>query len=122
MAGSAKTTWTTMIGHLTHTIGYVLEGLHGIGIRLSRRDCTEAVRRTLDQILALIRSDGFLAGRWREDWTPAAGWACLTGSAQIAGVFLRVFEQTKKPEYFEAGRKLLGFVCFTQDLRIGTNE
>jgi hypothetical protein len=107
---------------LTHTIGYVLEGLHGIGIRLSRRDCTEAVRRTLDQILALIRSDGFLAGRWREDWTPAAGWACLTGSAQIAGVFLRVFEQTKKPEYFEAGRKLLGFVCFTQDLRIGTNE
>jgi len=45
--------------------------------------------------------------------------ACLTGSAQIADVFFRMHKQTKTPEYMEAGRKLLGFVCFTQDLRTG---
>ena len=104
---------------LTHTIGYVLEGLHGIGIRLGRRDCIEAVHRTLNHIVPLIRPDGFMAGRWRTDWTPAVDSACLTGSAQIAGVFLRMHAQTKRPEYMEAGRKLLGFVCFTQDLRTG---
>src|SRR6266576_1405193 len=104
---------------LTHTIGYVMEGLHGIGVRLGRRDCIEAVQRTLNHIVPLIRPDGFMAGRWRNDWTPAVDWACLTGSAQIAGVFLRMYEQTKRPEYLEAGRKLLGFVCFTQDLRTG---
>ena len=104
---------------LTHTIGYVMEGLHGIGVRLERHDCIEAVQRTLNHIVPLIRPDGFLAGRWRNDWTPAVDWACLTGSAQIAGVFLRMHEQTKTPEYLEAGRKLLGFVCFTQDLRTG---
>jgi hypothetical protein len=104
---------------LTHTIGYVLEGLHGIGNRLGRRDCIDAVRCTLDRIVPLIRSDGFLPGRWHEDWTPAVEWACLTGCAQIAGVFLRMNKETGIPEYLEAGRKLLGFVCFTQDLRAG---
>jgi len=104
---------------LTHTIGYALEGLHGIGIRLGRRDCIDAVRRTLDRIVPLIRDDGFLPGRWREDWTPAVQWACLTGCAQIAGEFLRMHKETGTPEYLDAGRKLLGFVCFTQDLKTG---
>jgi hypothetical protein len=107
---------------LTHTIGYVIEGLYGIGVRLKRWDCIEAVQRTLDHIIPLIRPDGFLAGRWRTDWTSTVDWACLTGSAQIAGVFLRMHEQTKMPEYLEAGRKLLGFVCFTQDLRTSVPE
>lgn len=104
---------------LTHLIGYVLEGLHGIGIRLKRRDCIDAVQRTLKSLLPLIEPNGFLAGRWHQDWTPAADWVCLTGSAQIAGVFLRMYGQTGMPEYYEAGRKLLGFVCSTQDIRTG---
>lgn len=106
-------------GPLTHTIGYTLEGLHGLGTRLSRPDCLEAVERTLQHLIPLIRSDGFLAGRWKNDWTPAVDWCCLTGSAQIAGVFLRRYEQTRTPEYMEAAEKLLSFICFTQDLRTG---
>jgi len=104
---------------LTHTIGYILEGLHGLSIALGRHDCLTAMQHTLDRITNLIRDDGFLAGRWHKDWTPAVDWCCLTGSAQIAGVFLRAYEQTRKPEYLESGKKLLGFVCFTQDLRPG---
>lgn len=101
---------------LTHTIGYVLEGLHGIGVRLGRQDCLDAVEHTLGAISPLIRPNGYLAGRLRKDWTPAVDWVCLTGSSQIAGVFLRMYLQTGNREYYEAGRKLLGFVCFTQDL------
>jgi len=101
---------------LTHTIGYALEGLHGIGVRLSRRDCIDAVESTLCAISRLIQSNGHLAGRLRKDWTAAVDWVCLTGSSQIAGVFLRMYLQTGKREYFEAGRNLLGFVCFTQEL------
>ncbi len=101
---------------LTHTIGYVLEGLHGIGVRFRRSDCIDAVERTLDALCPLIQSNGYLPGRLRADWTPAVDWACLTGSAQIAGVFLRMYLQSGKTQYLFAGRKLLGFVCFTQEL------
>jgi hypothetical protein len=104
---------------LTHTIGYVLEGLHGIGVRLHRHDCIDAVERTLNAILPLIQSNGYLSGRFRQDWTPAMDGVCLTGSSQIAGVFLRRYLQTGRREYFEAGRRLLEFVCFTQGLEPG---
>jgi hypothetical protein len=102
---------------LTHTIGYVLEGLHGLGLLLNRPDCQEAVQRTLSEISKLIRSDGFLAGRWRSDWSPAVDWVCLTGSAQIAGVFLRMHRRFGIPEYFNAAHRLLGFVCSTQEIK-----
>jgi hypothetical protein len=104
---------------LTHTIGYVLEGLHGIGVRLARKDCLDAVERALRAIAPRIGSNGFLAGRLREDWSAAVNWACLTGSAQIAGVYLRMYLRTGNAEYFRCGQKLLGFVCFTQDLQPG---
>lgn len=104
---------------LTHTIGYVLEGLHGIGVRLGRDDCIDAVERTLAAISPLIQSNGWLAARLHKDWTPATDSVCLSGSSQIAGVFLRMYLYTGKRDYLEAGRNLLGFVCFTQDLRPG---
>jgi hypothetical protein len=104
---------------LTHTIGYTLEGLHGLGKRLRRQDCLDAVRRTLDALTGHIHDNGYLAGRLCADWSPAVDWVCLTGSAQLAGVFMRVYAETRKREYLEAGRKLLGFVCFTQDLKTG---
>jgi len=102
---------------LTHTIGYVLEGLHGVGMLLNRSDCLDAVRRTLDMITKLIHADGFLAGRWRSDWSPAVDWACLTGSAQIAGVYLRMHRDFGNAAYFEAAHRLLGFVCWTQETK-----
>lgn len=102
---------------LTHTIGYVMEGLEGIGTLLGRSDYLDAVRRTLDSITGLFREDGSLPGRWREDWTAAVNWICLTGSSQIAGVFLRMYAHSAIPAYLESGKRLLGFVAYTQELR-----
>ena len=102
---------------LTHTIGYALDGLHGIGVLLHRPDCLDAVRRSLDMIAALVRADGFLAGRWRSDWSPAVEWSCLTGSSQIASVFLRMHRQFGDPAYLETAHRLLGFVCWTQETK-----
>ena len=104
---------------LTHTIGYALEGLHGLGLRLGCQAYIDAAVRTLQAITSIIRPDGFLPGRLRNDWTAAVDWACLTGSAQIGGVFIRMYSQTGDPSFLEAGKKLLGFVCFTQDLADG---
>lgn len=103
---------------LTHTIGYVMEGLHGIGGLFNRQDCLDAAGRTLTRIAKLTGDDGMLPGRWFHDWKPAADWACLTGSAQLAGVLLRIERQGADAAYLEAAHKLLGFLCFTQDLKI----
>jgi len=104
---------------LTHTIGYVLEGLEEIGVRLQSPHCLDAVRRTLDVLEPLIGEDGLLPGRWRADWSPAAQWVCLTGSSQIAGVFFRMYKLSGECRYFQTGRRLLGFVCFVQELAPG---
>jgi hypothetical protein len=101
---------------LTHTIGYVLEGLHGIGRMLGRQDCLDAVRLTLSRIAGFVGENGVLPGRWFGDWTPAVNWVCLTGSAQIAGVYLGMNRDDPVPANAHAGRRLLGFVAYTQEL------
>jgi hypothetical protein len=102
---------------LTHTIGYALEGLEGIGIALSQSDCLSAVERTLDALLHIVPPDGTLPGRLLDDWAPAVTWTCLTGNAQIAGVFLRSYARHGVAAYLHAGERLLGLVAFTQSIR-----
>lgn len=101
---------------LTHTIGYALEGLWGIGEVLGERSYRIAVLESLDRIRSLIRDDGFLAGRWTAEWQPAVNWSCLTGSAQLAGVFLRAHREHDLVAFRDAARALLGFVTFTQEM------
>ena len=46
-----------------------------------------------------MSSKGFLPGCSYSDWKPAAFSSCLTGSAQIAVVCYRLFEQTGDVKY-----------------------
>jgi len=99
---------------LTHTIGYVLEGLWEIGILLEEESFLLAVLRTLDRIQPLIGESGFLAGRWTSGWAPVARWCCLTGSSQIALVYLRANSRFASPLFVESAQKLVSFVAGTQ--------
>ena len=101
---------------LTHTIAYTLEGLHGIGVLLQRPECIAAVRKTLDRVKDLVQESGFLAGRLDRNWNPAVDWACLTGSAQIAGVCLRMHRDFGDIAYIDAAHRLLRFLCWTQEI------
>ena len=101
---------------LTHTIGYTLEGLFEIGVLLGEKRYLEAARRTLWSIRNLMKPDGFLAGRWTADWSPAADWCCLTGSCQIACVCFRIHSYYPEERFDELGAKLLSFVAGTQKL------
>jgi len=101
---------------LTHTLGYTLEGLLEIGLLLEESACLEAVSTTLSLIQSLTAEDGFLAGRWTEDWKPAVTWCCLTGSSQLASVALRAHRVYPQKGFDVLGKKLLGFVASTQIL------
>jgi hypothetical protein len=99
---------------LTHTIGYVLEGLWETGTILDQPALQDAVRLTLDRIRPLIGEEGFLAGRWTSDWKPAVTWSCLTGSSQIASVYLRANRKSPSKDYLHSAGALLSFVSATQ--------
>lgn len=101
---------------LTHTIGYTLDGLLELGVLLKDASCREAVAMTLGQMRSLPRENGFLAGRWTSNWKPAGSWSCLTGSCQLASVFLRAHRIFPQDGFEEVGKKLLGFVASTQIL------
>jgi hypothetical protein len=99
---------------LTHTIGYVLEGLWKTGALLDQGAFQEAVLGTLDRIQPLIGERGELAGRWTRDWEPSVSWSCLTGSCQIALVYLRAHRRYPNPAFVRNAEKLLSFVTETQ--------
>ncbi len=87
---------------LTHTIGYALRGILE-AYRFSKDPTLlEAARRTSDGLLTAQRGDGFLPGCLRSDWSAAATWACLTGTAQIAHCWLLMYQFTGGQRYAKA--------------------
>lgn len=95
---------------LTHTIGYTLQGILEVGILAGRQDFIVAVRKTMDALLSRMSSNGFLPGRFFADWEPAGFSSCLTGSAQIAIVCYRLFEQTDQVKYRTQGDTLVNYL------------
>ncbi len=95
---------------LLHTIAYALQGILEVGSLVGRRDCLEAVRKTLDALIPRIGCDGFIHGRFFSDWEPASLSSCLTGSAQLAVVCYRFAECTGEPFYRQAGERLLNYL------------
>ncbi|MBI2527066.1 MAG: hypothetical protein HYV93_13910 [Candidatus Rokubacteria bacterium] len=92
---------------LTHTIGYTLQGLLEIGLLAGRQDLVDAVRSGLAPLIGRISRGGFLHGCFFSNWEPATFSSCLTGSAQLAVVCLRLSQQTSEPGYRTAADRLL---------------
>lgn len=77
---------------LTHTIAYTVEGLLESGVILGERRYIEAARRAADALRGLQAWDGFLRARYGSGWASDLGWSCLTGSAQMALCWLRLYQ------------------------------
>ena len=101
---------------LLHTIAYTMEGLLEVGATLKEARYIEAARRPADALLTCLRADGSLAGRFDSEWRPAVRWSCLTGNAQIAVVWFRLFQLTNERKYFEAAQRMNRFLMRTQNL------
>jgi len=101
---------------LLHTIAYTMEGLLEAGVILKEPRYIEAARRTADALLGNQKSDGRLAGRFSAKWEPIGCWSCLTGDAQTALVWFRLFQLTGEQKYLEGGKKINRFLMGTQNL------
>jgi uncharacterized protein YyaL (SSP411 family) len=101
---------------LTHTIAYVLEGLHGAWLRLGEERCAYAVFKTAERLLRLFELRRFLPGEFDENWKSQATYNCLTGSAQLAGVWLCLYEKSGDTRFLNAALKLNDVVKASQSL------
>jgi len=99
---------------LTHTIAYVMEGLIGGWCRLRDERYLNATRKTATHLKHIYEQRGVLAGEFDRAWMPTATYSCLTGSAQVAGVWLRLQRECGDASFVEAALELTRDVKATQ--------
>ena len=100
----------------THTIAYVMEGLQESYRILKDERYFEAYAKTAEKLLRIFELKKFMAGDFDEKWKSAAKYSCLTGDAQIAGVWLKHFETTNDTRFLNAALKLNDYTKSTQNI------
>jgi DUF1680 family protein len=88
----------------SHGIAYTLRGLLESFALTGNEVYLEAVRRTADVIVGkLAAHPNLLPATFDASWRPRARYECLTGTAQLGGVLLRLHELTGEQPYLDAG-------------------
>lgn len=100
----------------THTIAYAMRGLLEIGDYAGREDFVQAARKIGDAMIAALPENGYLPGRFDENWRPTVKWSCLTGDCQLGINWGRLYQITGEDAYRAATARVLGFVSRTQRL------
>ena len=100
----------------THTIAYVLEGLLGYADHADVPACLPAVLKTATRLVRCLELRSVFPGEFGRDWQSAATYRCLTGEAQISGVWLRLHALTGDARFLNSALKLLDRLKATQSL------
>jgi uncharacterized protein YyaL (SSP411 family) len=104
---------------LTHTIAYTIEGLLETGIWLGNHHIISAGQKAADALLARRSQDGFLRARYGPGWQSQDDWSCLTGNAQIALLWLKLYQLTGNIEYLAAGQNENSYLMERQPRHAG---
>ena len=104
-------------GHapFTHTIAYAIRGLWESGEILDDDDYRTSARRAADAMLPHVGADGCIPGQIDVDGHPAARYCCLTGNAQLAIVWAKMWKRSEDERYRRAASSALGYVMARQD-------
>lgn len=92
-----------------HTIAYTIRGLLEGGLALKDPGIVESAKRSADRLLAIQQEDGILRGSYDASWSPS-WYYCLTGNAQMAIVWARLYRHTGDDEYLLAARDAVEFL------------
>ncbi len=94
----------------THTLGYVLRGILEAHKFSGHDRYLAAAIKLADPLLENLDDDGFLPGRFNENWQATAEWSCLTGTVQIAHCWLLLYGVTNDVKYRDAAQRANRFV------------
>ena len=100
----------------THTIAYAIRGLLEAGVLLGEARYLDAALKAGRGIAARQRSDGWLAGTYRDGWEADAGYACLTGIAQMSLNWTRLAQAAGAEDLRTHARRALSYLKSTQRL------
>lgn len=100
---------------LLHTVAYATRGLLEGGRVVESERAVDAAVKAAAALADRVEDDGFMAGRFHPDWSPAVKWACLTGQAQVANIFIRLSEITGDDDWLEHVGPLVGFLKRSQN-------
>jgi hypothetical protein len=89
----------------THGLAYTLRGLLESYDITGERPWLEAVERTSEVLIRKLEVLPRLVANYDATWRPAARHACLTGTVQLGGVWLRLYQVTGDPRWLNAGLK-----------------
>jgi len=99
---------------VTHTLAYTLWGVLHLGDALTDDAAVAASRRPSLELARLVIREGWLPGVVDSSWEPRSSYACLTGNAQMALVWLRHHVIQPDPALELAARRVLGLVAAAQ--------
>lgn len=95
----------------THNIAYAIRGLLEGGILLGDDRLIAAATLAAQGVARRQREDGWLAGTYADGWRPAGKYyCCLTGVAQMAGIWTRLSRMQAAPDFDRAVERALGFL------------
>jgi uncharacterized protein YyaL (SSP411 family) len=92
-----------------HTIAYTIRGLLEGGYLLDDEEIVREARASADAFLDLQTQEGILLGRYDERLV-GSEFYCLTGNAQMAVVWYRLFEETGETAYRRGADETLAFL------------
>ncbi len=90
---------------ILHTISYTIDGLLDSGIILDDNKLIEAAEKPAKVLLEKFQKDGFLNGRFNSKWE-GSEYMLLTGCAQIAIVWMKLYKIGKGKEYLKAAKMM----------------
>ena len=103
---------------VTHTIAYTIFGVLHMSQILGREDGIRAARLAALRALRRAEIRGSVPGMMKANWQAAADYTCLTGNAQLALIWFRLFALDNDLRYVNAALKAIDEVKRAQPMHL----
>ena len=104
---------------ILHAISYTIDGILECGYYLNDDKMINAGKKAADILFHKFNKQKFLFDKFDENWNSKSKYINLTGCAQIAIIWERIFEKLGDASYLNAALKMNDFLIFTQQRFIG---
>jgi hypothetical protein len=87
----------------THALAYTLRGLLESFAITGERHWLTAAERSSEILIRKLAVQDVLAAEYDDEWRPVGTYSCLTGTVQLGGVWLRLYQLTGDARWLNAG-------------------